>query len=45
MLGTVVLGSLLLVPTLSAVLLATYAVKRFLGIDLDPNHHRIDFLR
>jgi hypothetical protein len=44
-LGAVVLGSILLVPTLSAILLVTYAVKSFLGIDLDPNHHLIDFLR
>lgn len=44
-LGTVVLASVLLLLILSAILLMGYGIKSFLGIDLDPNMHLIDYLR
>ena len=44
-LGTLVLGSVLLVPILSAILLMGYGIKSLLGIDLDPTMHLIDYLR
>ncbi len=44
-LGAVVLGSVLLVPILSVILLMGYGIKSFLGIDLDPTMHLIDYLR
>lgn len=43
--GALVLGTVILLPILVILLLVGYALKSFLGLDLDPGHHLIDFLR
>ncbi len=43
--GAVVLGSVILCPITVIIVLIGYALKAFLGLDIDPSHRFTDFLR
>jgi hypothetical protein len=40
-----VLGSVILCPITVIIVLIGYALKAFLGLDIDPSHRFTDFLR
>jgi hypothetical protein len=44
-LGTALLAGAILVPMAALLVLLGYAVKRFLGLDINPNVHLMDMLR